>query len=201
MQQDDKPAGKASAGKAWSGRFAEPIDDLTQRFNASVGFDRRLAEFDIQGSLAHARMLARCKIVSAQDLADIERGMAQILEEVRADRFAWSIEREDVHYNIEHRLTELVGEAGKRLHTARSRNDQVATDMRLWLRSEIDGLAHLLTRVRERLLDQAERYAVTLMPGFTHMQVAQPVTSATTSWPTSRCSRAMPSAWPTRAVA
>ena len=176
MQQDDKPAGKASAGKAWSGRFAEPIDDLTQRFNASVGFDRRLAEFDIQGSLAHARMLARCGIISAADLAGIERGMAQILEEVRAGRFPWSIEREDVHFNIEHRLTELVGEAGKRLHTARSRNDQVATDIRLWLRSEIDGLLHLGTRVRERLLDLAERYADTLMPGFTHLQVAQPVT-------------------------
>jgi len=176
MQQDDKPAGKATAGKAWSGRFAEPIDDLTQRFNASVGFDRRLAEFDVQGSLAHARMLARCAIISGRDLADIERGMAQVLEEVRAERFPWSIEREDVHFNIEHRLTELVGEAGKRLHTARSRNDQVATDLRLWLRSEIDGLAHLLTRVRERLLDLAERYADTLMPGFTHFQVAQPVT-------------------------
>jgi argininosuccinate lyase len=172
MQQDDKPA----AGKAWSGRFAEPVDDLTQRFNASVGFDQRLAEFDIQGSLAHARMLARCKIISAEDLAAIERGMATILDEVRAGRFQWSIEREDVHFNIEYRLTELVGDAGKRLHTARSRNDQVATDIRLWLRSEIDELAHLLRRVRERLLDLAGANAATLMPGFTHMQVAQPVT-------------------------
>jgi argininosuccinate lyase len=176
MQQDDKPAGKASAGKAWSGRFAEPIDDLTQRFNASVGFDRRLAEFDIQGSLAHARMLARCKLIGADDLAAIERGMATILEEVRAGTFPWSVEREDVHFNIEYRLTELVGDAGKRLHTARSRNDQVATDIRLWLRNEIDDLSHLLLRVRERLLDMAERHAATLMPGFTHMQVAQPVT-------------------------
>jgi argininosuccinate lyase len=176
MQQDDKPAGKASAGKAWSGRFAEPIDDLTQRFNASVAFDRRLAEFDIEGSLAHARMLARCKLIGADDLAAIERGMAKILEEVRSGTFPWSVEREDVHFNIEYRLTELVGDAGKRLHTARSRNDQVATDMRLWLRNEIDDLSHLLLRVRERLLDLAERYAATLMPGFTHMQVAQPVT-------------------------
>jgi argininosuccinate lyase len=176
MQQDEKPAGKASAGKAWSGRFAEPIDDLTQRFNASVGFDRRLAEFDIQGSLTHARMLARCGILSAEDLAAIERGMAKILDEVRAGTFPWSIEREDVHFNIEHRLTELVGDAGKRLHPARSRNDQVATDIRLWLRSEIEDLLHLLRRVRERLLDLAERNAATLMPGFTHMQVAQPVT-------------------------
>ena len=176
MQQDDKPAGKASAGKAWSGRFAEPLDALTQRFNASVDFDRRLAEFDIQGSLAHARMLARCGILAEADLAAIERGMARILEEVRAGTFPWSIEREDVHFNIEHRLTELAGEAGKRLHTARSRNDQVATDVRLWLRSAIDGLLELLVRVRERILDLAERNAATLMPGFTHMQVAQPVT-------------------------
>jgi len=176
MQQDDKPGGTAGAGKAWSGRFSEPVDDLTQRFNASVGFDRRLAEFDIQGSLAHARMLARCGIIAAADLEAIERGMARILEDVRSGTFAWSVAREDVHFNIEYRLTELVGDAGKRLHTARSRNDQVATDLRLWLRSEIDGLAHLLLVVRERLLDLAERHAATLMPGFTHLQVAQPVT-------------------------
>ena len=176
MQQDDPPAGKAGPGKAWSGRFAEPVDALTQRFNASVGFDRRLAEFDIQGSLAHARMLERCRLIGAADLAAIERGMAQILEEVRSGRFPWSIEREDVHFNIEHRLTDLVGDAGKRLHTARSRNDQVATDIRLWLRSEIDELTGLLRRVRERLLDLAADNVETLMPGFTHMQIAQPVT-------------------------
>ena len=177
MQPDDKPGGAAATtGKAWSGRFAEPLDALTQRFNASIGFDQRLAEFDIQGSLAHARMLARCKLITAKDLQDIERGMAQIMDEVRSGRFAWSIEREDVHFNIEHRLTELVGEAGKRLHTARSRNDQVATDMRLWVRSEIDALAGLLKRVREALLDLAARHVETLMPGFTHLQIAQPVT-------------------------
>jgi argininosuccinate lyase len=173
MQQDDKPAG---AGKAWSGRFGEPVDRLTQRFNASVDFDRRLAEFDIQGSLAHARMLAKVGVIGAGDLEAIERGLAQVLAEVRGGTFAWSIEREDVHFNIEHRLTELVGDAGKRLHTARSRNDQVATDIRLWLRAEIDALQELLVRVRQRLLDLAERHAATLMPGFTHMQVAQPVT-------------------------
>ena len=173
MQQDDKPAG---SGKAWSGRFGEPIDSLTQRFNASVAFDQRLAEFDIQGSLAHARMLAAVKLISAEDLAAIERGMAQILAEVQGGRFAWSVEREDVHFNIEHRLTELVGDAGKRLHTARSRNDQVATDIRLWLRAQIDELAGLLKRVRSGLVDLAEKHVDTLMPGFTHMQVAQPVT-------------------------
>jgi argininosuccinate lyase len=176
MQQDDKPGGAAAAGKAWSGRFAEPLDALTQRFNASVGFDQRLAEFDIQGSLAHARMLARCELITAADLEAIERGMAQIASEVRSGGFPWSIEREDVHFNIEHRLTELVGDAGKRLHTARSRNDQVATDIRLWLRAEIDGHAQLLKRVREALLDLAQAHADTLMPGFTHLQIAQPVT-------------------------
>ncbi|HUP97237.1 MAG TPA: argininosuccinate lyase [Usitatibacter sp.] len=174
MQQDDPRGG--APGKAWSGRFAEPLDTLTQRFNASVSFDKRLAAFDIQGSLAHARMLARAGIISADDLASIERGMRQIGEEVRAGTFAWSIEREDVHFNIEHRLTELVGDAGKRLHTARSRNDQVATDMRLWMRAEIDELTVLLRRVRETLLELAELHAGTLMPGFTHLQVAQPVT-------------------------
>ena len=173
MQQDDKPAG---TGKAWSGRFAEPLDALTQRFNASITFDRRFAEFDIQGSLAHARMLGRCGIIPAADVTAIERGMAQVLEEIRGGRFEWSVDKEDVHFAVEKRLTELVGDAGKRLHTARSRNDQVATDMRLWLRAEVDGLVALLGRVRERLLDQAEAHAGTLMPGFTHLQVAQPVT-------------------------
>ncbi|HEX5128300.1 MAG TPA: lyase family protein, partial [Usitatibacter sp.] len=163
-------------GKAWSGRFAEPIDALTQRFNASVDFDRRLAEFDIQGSLAHARMLARAKILSAGDLAAIERGMSAIQDEIRSGRFGWTQAREDVHLNIEARLTELVGEAGKRLHTARSRNDQVATDMRLWLRSEIDTIQDRLKSVRTGLVDLAEKHAGVLMPGFTHMQVAQPVT-------------------------
>jgi argininosuccinate lyase len=173
MQPKEPPA---KPGKAWSGRFAEPLDRLTQRFNASVDFDKRLAEHDIRGSLAHARMLARCGILPAADLADIERGMATILEEIRSGAFSWSLEREDVHFNVEYRLTELVGDAGKRLHTARSRNDQVATDIRLWLRDEIDALDALLARVRGVLLDQAERYAEVLMPGFTHLQVAQPVT-------------------------
>ena len=173
MQQDDPQAPK---GKAWSGRFSEPLDRLTQRFNASVDFDRRLAEHDIRGSLAHARMLERCGILPAADLQAIERGMGTILEEVRGGRFPWSVEREDVHFNIEYRLTELVGDAGKRLHTARSRNDQVATDVRLWLRDEIDALLGLLRRVRATFLDQAERHADVLMPGFTHLQVAQPVT-------------------------
>ena len=176
MQPEDTKDGARSPGKAWSGRFGEPVDQLTQRYTASVGFDRRLAQFDIEGSLAHARMLSRAAIITGEDLADIERGMALVASEIREGRFAWSIEREDVHLNIEHRLTELVGDAGKRLHTARSRNDQVATDIRLWLRAAIDALAGKLDRVRERLLDLAEPNAAVVMPGFTHMQVAQPVT-------------------------
>ena len=176
MQPEDSKTGAQFATKAWSGRFAEPVDRLTRRYTASIGFDRRLAEFDIQGSLAHARMLSRCAILPAADLEAIERGMALVLAEIREGRFSWSEAREDVHLNIEQRLTELVGDAGKRLHTARSRNDQVATDIRLLLRAEIDGLAGLLRRLRERFLDLAAAHVDTIMPGFTHLQVAQPVT-------------------------
>ncbi len=176
MQPEDPKSGGAKPAGAWSGRFAEPFDELTQRYTASVSFDRRLAEHDIAGSLAHARMLSRCGILPAADLEAIERGMAQVAAEIREGRFAWSLAREDVHLNIEARLTEIVGDAGKRLHTARSRNDQVATDIRLWLRAEIDGIAALLKRVRARLVDMAEAHAGTVMPGFTHLQVAQPVT-------------------------
>jgi argininosuccinate lyase len=176
MQHEDPKNGAPPPGKAWSGRFAEPFDKLTQRYTASVEFDRRLAEFDIQGSLAHARMLARCGILGPADLSAIERGMKEVLTEIREDRFEWSLAREDVHLNIEHRLTELAGDAGKRLHTARSRNDQIATDIRLWLRAEIDALSGRLKAVRARLIDLAEPNAATVMPGFTHLQVAQPVT-------------------------
>jgi argininosuccinate lyase len=161
--------------KTWSGRFGEPVDELVKRYTASVGFDRRLAEFDILGSVAHARMLHAVGVLSAQDLADIERGMAQIGDEIRSGRFQWSVDLEDVHLNIEKRLTDLVGDAGKRLHTGRSRNDQVATDVRLWLRTAIDGIDHLLRRLQRQLVDRAEPHADTVMPGFTHLQVAQPV--------------------------
>ena len=152
------------------------MSDLVQRFTASVSFDQRLAQHDITASLAHARMLAACGVISGGDLADIERGMAGIRKEIKTGAFAWSLEAEDVHLNIERRLTELVGEAGKRLHTARSRNDQVATDVRLWLRDEIDGLDALFAQLQDALLTQAERHAALVMPGFTHLQVAQPVT-------------------------
>ena len=162
--------------EAWSGRFAEPVSEIVKRYTASVDFDRRLWRHDIDGSLAHAEMLAHQGIIGADDLAAIERGMAQIASEIEAGSFVWSIDLEDVHLNIEKRLTELVGDAGKRLHTGRSRNDQVATDIRLWLRSEIDRIADLLVQLQRALVTVAETHADTILPGFTHLQVAQPVT-------------------------
>jgi len=168
----------ANKHQAWSALFSEPMSELVQRYTASVGFDRRLALADIEGSLAHAEMLAAQGIVSQQDLADIRRGMAQIRAEIEAGRFEWKLELEDVHLNIEARLTALVGDAGKRLHTGRSRNDQVATDVRLWLRGEIDRLAPLLAEMQRALVELAARHTETVMPGYTHMQVAQPVSFA-----------------------
>jgi len=162
--------------KGWSGRFSEPVDALVKRYTASVGFDKRLAEFDIQGSLAHAAMLAAQGIISRDDLAAIERGMAEILLEIRSGEFEWLLDLEDVHLNIEKRLTDKVGDAGKRLHTARSRNDQVATDVRLWLRAAVDDILGLIHALQVSILDLAEDHADTVMPGFTHLQVAQPVT-------------------------
>jgi argininosuccinate lyase len=166
----------AASAKPWSGRFAEPVSELVKRFTASVSFDQRLAPFDIDGSLAHARMLAARGIIARTDLAAIERGLAKVRREIESGTFEWSLEAEDVHLNIERRLTALVGDAGKRLHTARSRNDQVATDVRLWLRAEIDAIDRQLTRLERALVDQAVRHAAVVMPGFTHLQVAQPVT-------------------------
>lgn len=163
-------------GEAWSARFSEPVSDLVKRYTASVFFDYRLARFDIQGSLAHAEMLAHQNIISLQDYADVQRGMDQISSEIEAGKFEWLLDLEDVHLNIEKRLTELVGDAGKRLHTGRSRNDQVATDIRLYLRAAIDDITLLLRDLRLALLTLAEQHAATIMPGFTHMQVAQPVT-------------------------
>ena len=161
--------------QAWSALFNEPMSELVQRYTASVGFDQRLWRADIEGSLAHAQMLATQGVISAQDLADIRRGMQTIREEIEAGRFEWKLALEDVHLNIEARLTELVGDAGKRLHTGRSRNDQVATDVRLWLRGEIDQLQPLLLQMQRSLVDVAAANTGTVMPGFTHMQVAQPV--------------------------
>ena len=162
--------------EAWSARFSEPVSDLVKRYTASVFFDNRMAAFDIQGSLAHAEMLEAQKIISSHDYAEIQRGMAQISAEIEAGQFEWLLDLEDVHLNIEKRLTELVGDAGKRLHTGRSRNDQVATDIRLYMRAAIDTILVLLADFRLALLDLAEKHSDTIMPGFTHMQVAQPIT-------------------------
>jgi argininosuccinate lyase len=164
--------------QAWSALFSEPMSDLVKRYTASVAFDQRLWKADIAGSLAHAGMLAAQKIISAQDLADIQRGLAQIAQDIEAGRFEWKLDLEDVHLNIEARLTQLVGDAGKRLHTGRSRNDQVATDVRLWLRGEIDTLLPLLAGMQRALVDVADKNVDTILPGFTHMQVAQPVSFA-----------------------
>ena len=163
-------------GEAWSARFSEPVSDLVKRYTASVFYDKRLAMFDIEGSLAHAEMLAAQGIISAADRAEIERGMAQIKGEIEAGSFEWLLDLEDVHLNIEKRLTELVGDAGKRLHTGRSRNDQVATDIRLYVRAAIDDIVALLQALRGALVDVADKHADTILPGFTHMQVAQPIT-------------------------
>ena len=166
----------ANKAQAWSARFSEPVSELVKRYTASVNFDKRLAAFDIQGSLAHADMLESIGLISATDLADIQGGMERILQEINAGEFTWSIDLEDVHLNIEKRLVELVGDAGKRLHTGRSRNDQVATDIRLWLRDEIDLGTDLLRQLRQQLATLALEHAHTILPGFTHLQVAQPVT-------------------------
>ena len=161
--------------EAWSGRFSEPVAEFVLRYTQSVSFDKRMAAADIAGSLAHAQMLAACGVISEQDLADIRRGMAQISDEIKTGKFLWQLELEDVHLNIEARLTQLIGDAGKRLHTGRSRNDQVATDIRLYLRAEIDQIIAMLGHLQEVLVHNASKEADTLMPGFTHMQVAQPV--------------------------
>ncbi len=164
--------------QAWSALFSEPMSELVKRYTASVFFDKRLWQADIQGSLAHAEMLAAQNIIAAQDLADIQRGMAQITQEIESGAFEWQLDLEDVHLNIEARLTQLVGDAGKRLHTGRSRNDQVATDVRLWLRGEMDLIIELLVDLQKSLVEVAERNVEVILPGFTHLQVAQPVSFA-----------------------
>ena len=161
--------------QAWSALFSEPMSDLVKRYTSSVFFDKRLWQADIAGSLAHAQMLSAQKIISTDDLKSIQKGMAQITAEIEAGKFEWKLDLEDVHLNIEARLTELAGIAGKRLHTGRSRNDQVATDVRLWLRTEIDLIAGLLVDLQRSLVTLAESHVDVVMPGFTHLQVAQPV--------------------------
>ena len=161
---------------SWSGRFNEPVADLVKKYTASVEFDKRLAAFDIQGSIAHAQMLGAQKIISADDVKAIEKGLGEILQEIEAGKFEWLLDLEDVHLNIEKRLTDKIGDAGKRLHTGRSRNDQVTTDVRLWLRATTDQVIAGLIKLQVSLLDLAEAHFDTVMPGFTHLQVAQPVT-------------------------
>jgi len=172
--RDDSPL--HAKDRAWSGRFAEPVAQFVLNYTASVGFDQRLARADIQASLAHASMLAAVGILSAQDLARITQGLQQVLTEIEAGTFQWRVALEDVHLNVEARLTELAGEAGKRLHTARSRNDQVATDLRLYLRGEVDRLLAGIDAVQQALVELASAHTDTVMPGYTHLQVAQPVT-------------------------
>lgn len=161
--------------QAWSALFSEPMSDLVKRYTSSVFFDKRLWQADIAGSLAHAEMLAAQGVISAEDHASIQRGMSQITSEIESGAFEWKLDLEDVHLNIEARLTQLVGDAGKRLHTGRSRNDQVATDVRLWLRGEIDLIGDLLKELQVSLVDVAEQNVEVILPGFTHLQVAQPV--------------------------
>ena len=167
---------KSGGSKNRSGRFSEAVTELTKRYTASLDFDKRLAPYDIRASAAHARMLNAVGILSAKDLAAIQHGMKQISGEIASGKFHWRLELEDVHMNIESRLVALVGDAGKRLHTARSRNDQVATDVRLYLRAAIDEISRFIKASQRALLDLAEKHAATVMPGFTHLQVAQPVT-------------------------
>lgn len=166
----------ADAIKPWGGRFSEPTDAFVERFTASVNFDKRLYHHDINGSIAHATMLGDVGILSLQEVQDIIDGLEAIREEIVQGRFQWSVSLEDVHMNIESALTARIGNTGKKLHTGRSRNDQVATDIRLYVRDEIDALLVTLQRLQVALLDLAEREADTIMPGFTHLQTAQPIT-------------------------
>lgn len=161
---------------SWSGRFNEPVAELVKKYTASIGFDYRLAPYDIEGSIAHARMLSKQGIISVADFNAIETGLLEILAEIEAGQFEWSLDLEDVHLNIEKRLTDKIGDAGKRLHTGRSRNDQVTTDVRLWLRATCQQVIAGLVNLQTSLLDLAEANFDTVMPGFTHLQVAQPVT-------------------------
>lgn len=167
---------KDSGSDLWGGRFAEATDAFVQQFTASVNFDQIMAQQDIRGSRAHADMLAAVGVLTAEEQADIHRGLNQIAEEIADGSFQWQVALEDVHMNIEARLTALIGAAGKKLHTGRSRNDQVATDIRLWLREGITSVLGQIGRLQQGIIDLAERCADIVMPGFTHLQVAQPVT-------------------------
>lgn len=165
-------------GQMWGGRFSEATDAFVAQFTASVTFDKRMANQDIAGSIAHATMLGKCNIITQDEADAIIQGLTQIKDEIERGEFEWSVTLEDVHMNIESRLTALIGDVGKKLHTGRSRNDQVATDIRLWLRDETDKILALLVRLQSGLLDLASRHTTTIMPGFTHLQTAQPISFA-----------------------
>lgn len=172
----DKPAATANSAKLWGGRFSESTDEFVERFTASVNFDRRLYEQDIQGSLAHAEMLAAIDVLTANELKAIKEGLIEIRQEIADGKFAWSVSLEDVHMNIEARLTERIGDAGKKLHTGRSRNDQIATDIRLYVKDSCRIVERQLLQLLEGYLELASAHTSTIMPGFTHLQTAQPVT-------------------------
>ena len=174
--QANKPSVTSGQGQQmWGGRFSEATDSFVAAFTASVGFDQRFAKHDIQGSVAHATMLGHCGILTQEEVDTIIQGLHQVQQEIDASEFNWSIALEDVHMNVESRLTDIIGTVGKKLHTGRSRNDQVATDIRLWLREEVDNIIELLVKLQSGLLNLAEQHTETIMPGFTHLQTAQPV--------------------------
>lgn len=166
----------AASNTMWGGRFSEATDAFVERFTASVEFDQRLYSQDIRGSIAHANMLAKVGVLSTAEAAQIVDGLNAVTADIESGQFQWSVAREDVHMNIEAALTDKIGDVGKKLHTGRSRNDQVATDIRLYLRDAIDAIANQLLRLQAGVIDRAEAYAGTIMPGFTHLQTAQPVT-------------------------
>ncbi len=176
MSNSDKKTSAGQTNQAWGGRFNEPVDAFVARFTASVDFDQRLAQQDIKGSLAHAKMLTKAGVLSEDELQLIISGLQDIAAEIDQGTFAWSVALEDVHMNIEAALTERIGIVGKKLHTGRSRNDQVATDIRLWLRDQIDNIKPLFSTLQTGLIELASAEADSIMPGFTHLQTAQPVT-------------------------
>ena len=175
MTNNTQNSNQTQANQSWGGRFSEPTDEFVKIFGASVFFDKILAPYDIQGSIAHATMLQEVGLLTEDEKNQIIKGLEQILAEINAGEFEWSVTLEDVHMNIESRLTKLIGNAGKKLHTGRSRNDQVATDIRLYLRDQVDDILAEINRLQIALLDLAEQEASTILPGFTHLQAAQPI--------------------------
>jgi argininosuccinate lyase len=168
----------SKTNQSWGGRFTQPTDEFVQFFNASIDFDKLLAPFDIAGSIAHATMLSECGIILPSEKDIIIKGLEQVLSEIESGNFKWSYELEDVHMNVEARLVAIVGDTGKKLHTGRSRNDQVATDIRLYLRDKIDNIINLITSLQSALVDLADKHTSSIMPGFTHLQAAQPISFA-----------------------